>query len=126
MNPSSSNSRIATVFLDELETPPLNLRQLAWRRFRRHKLAIFGGIVLVLLFLYSFGSVLILPEYWQSGVAVLLFDEMRRRARARGYTWADLSLTSLDNPYTPALATRMGGTLYKRYRVYQRSVPEAG
>jgi GNAT superfamily N-acetyltransferase len=64
-------------------------------------------------------SVLILPEYWRSGVAILLFDEMRRRAQARGYQWVDLSLTSLDNPYTPDLATRMGGTIYKRYRVYR-------
>ncbi|MBN1937071.1 MAG: GNAT family N-acetyltransferase [Anaerolineae bacterium] len=64
-------------------------------------------------------SVLILPEYWNTGVAVLLFDEMLRRARAKGYTWLDLSLTSEDNPYTPALATRMGATLYKRYRVFR-------
>jgi len=64
-------------------------------------------------------SVLILPEYWNTGVAVLLFDEMLRRARAKGYTWIDLSLTSEDNPYTPTLATRMGAVLYKRYRVFK-------
>ncbi|MBN1835894.1 MAG: GNAT family N-acetyltransferase [Spirochaetales bacterium] len=64
-------------------------------------------------------SVLILPEYWGSGVALLLFDEMDRRAAARGYRWADLSLTSEDNPYTPALAQRMGAAIYKRYRVYR-------
>lgn len=64
-------------------------------------------------------SVLILPEYWGSGAALLLFDEMGRRARERGYAWADLSLTSDDNPFTPALATRLGARLYKRYRVYQ-------
>jgi GNAT superfamily N-acetyltransferase len=67
----------------------------------------------------SIKSVLVMPEYWRSGVAVLLFDEMARRARARGYRWADLSLTSEDNPYTPALAARMGAQLYKRYRVYR-------
>ena len=64
-------------------------------------------------------SVLILPEYWGSGVALLLFDEMGRRAAAKGYTWADLSLTSADNPYTPKLAERMGAEIYKRYRVYR-------
>jgi len=64
-------------------------------------------------------SVLILPEYWGGGVALLLFDEMGRRAADRGYTWADLSLTSADNPYTPALAQRMGAEIYKRYRVYR-------
>lgn len=47
---------------DELETPPLTLGQLAWRRFRRHKMAIFGAIVLVLLFLYAFGGAFVLSE----------------------------------------------------------------
>lgn len=64
-------------------------------------------------------SVLVLPEYWDTGVAVMLFDEMARRAIPKGYTWFDLSLTSDDNPYTPILATRAGARLYKRYRVYR-------
>jgi GNAT superfamily N-acetyltransferase len=64
-------------------------------------------------------SVLVLPEYWDTGVSVLLFDEMRKRGRARGYTWVDLSLTSEDNPRTPTLAERLGARLYKRYRVYR-------
>lgn len=67
-------------------------------------------------------SVLVRPEYWGSGAAILLFDEMARRARAKGYTWADLSLTSEDNPYTPALALRMGARIYKRYRVYTKKL----
>jgi len=64
-------------------------------------------------------SVLVLPEYWGTGVSVSLFDEMARRATARGFKWADLSLTSEDNPYTPTLAERAGARLYKRYRVYR-------
>jgi GNAT superfamily N-acetyltransferase len=64
-------------------------------------------------------SVLVLPEYWDTGVAVMLFDEMAKRANPKGYTWIDLSLTSEDNPYTPTLATRAGARLYKRYRVYR-------
>ena len=64
-------------------------------------------------------SVLILPEYWGTGVSVLLFDEMATRAKAKGYKWGDLSLTSEDNPYTPILADRMGAKLYKRYRAYR-------
>jgi len=69
-------------------------------------------------------SVLILPQYWGGGVALLLFDEMARRARAKGYTWADLSLTSAENPYTPNLAERMGAHIYKRYRVYRKSISD--
>jgi len=64
-------------------------------------------------------SVLVLPEYWDTGVAVMLFDEMARRAFPKGYTWLDFSLTSADNPYTPALAERVGAKIYKRYRVYR-------
>jgi len=64
-------------------------------------------------------SVLVAPEYWKTGVSVLLFDEMAKRARARGFKWVDLSLTSEDNPDTPVLAERMGARLYKRYRVYR-------
>lgn len=67
-------------------------------------------------------SLLVLPEYWDTGASVLLFDEMARRARAKGYKWVDLSLTSEDNPYTPILATRLGARLYKRYRVYRLDV----
>lgn len=48
--------------LDELEAPPLTLGQMAWRRFRRHKMAIFGVVTIALLFLYSFGGVLIFSE----------------------------------------------------------------
>jgi peptide/nickel transport system permease protein len=48
--------------MDELETPPLSLRQLPWRRFRRHKMALFGSITIVLLFVYAFGGALFLTE----------------------------------------------------------------
>lgn len=47
---------------DELDTPPLSLGQLTWRRFRRHKMAIFGAVTLILLFVYAFGGAFILPE----------------------------------------------------------------
>jgi peptide/nickel transport system permease protein len=52
-------ARIPILAPDELETPPLSLGELTWRRFRRHKLAIFGAVVLVLLFFYSFGGALL-------------------------------------------------------------------
>ena len=64
-------------------------------------------------------SVLVLPEYWGTGVSLMLFSEMLKRAREQGYDWIDLSLTSEDNPKTPMLATRLGAKLYKRYRVYE-------
>ncbi len=59
---ADSNKKIAMLTPDELETPPLSLGQLTWRRFRRHKMAMFGSITLILLFLYAFGGALILSE----------------------------------------------------------------
>lgn len=64
-------------------------------------------------------SVLVYPEYWRTGVAALLFDEMAKRARAKGYKWFDLSITSADNPQTPLIGEHMGARIYKRWRVYR-------
>jgi len=64
-------------------------------------------------------SVLVLPEYWGTGVAILMFSEMAKRLQARGYDWVDLSLTSADNPKPPVLAERMGASIYKRYRIFR-------
>ncbi|NCP15882.1 ABC transporter permease [bacterium] len=48
--------------LDELETPILTLSQLAWRRFRRHKMAVAGVIILILLVAYCIGGAFIFSE----------------------------------------------------------------
>ena len=60
--PNTQPPGIANLAQDELETPPLTLRQLTWLRFKRHKLAVIGVIVLALLFAYSFGGSLVLSE----------------------------------------------------------------
>ncbi len=53
---------IAQLTHDVLEAPPLTLRDLAWRRFRRHKMALFGGITLILLVAYALVGSWIYPE----------------------------------------------------------------
>jgi GNAT superfamily N-acetyltransferase len=67
-------------------------------------------------------SVAVLPEYWNRGVPIALFDEMMRRAISKGYQWADLSITSEDNPNAPLLAEHLGAKIYKRYRVYRLKI----
>jgi GNAT superfamily N-acetyltransferase len=67
-------------------------------------------------------SVVILPEYWDTGVAILLFDEIVKRASAHGYQWADLSLTGESNVDTWPLAHHMGAQVYKRYRFYKKAL----
>lgn len=60
-NPTSPPG-IAALTPDELETPPLTLGQLTWRRFRRHKMAIAGSITLIALVLYAFLGVIFYSE----------------------------------------------------------------
>jgi GNAT superfamily N-acetyltransferase len=70
----------------------------------------------------SVKTVLVPPEHWDTGVGVLLFDELARRAAAKGYTWADLSITGEDNTDTAPLAKHMGAKIYKRYRMYKKEL----
>lgn len=70
----------------------------------------------------SIKSIVVPPEYWDTGVAILLFDEMAKRAASKGYTWADLSLTGEENPDTLELAHHMGAKIYKRYRFYRKDL----
>jgi peptide/nickel transport system permease protein len=55
-----------SLLAEEVEAPSLSLGNLTWRRFRRHKMAIFGTIVLFLLGLYSFGGVLFVTEKYSN------------------------------------------------------------
>ncbi len=70
----------------------------------------------------SIKSILVLPEYFKSGVALLLMDEMVQRLYSSSYKWVDLSLTSIDNPETPKLAAKFGGRIYKKYMVYTKEI----
>jgi GNAT superfamily N-acetyltransferase len=67
-------------------------------------------------------SVAVPPEYWDTGVAILLFAEMARRANKKGYEWLDLSLTGDENPDTRYLAHHMDAKIYKRYRFYKKEI----
>jgi len=60
-----------------------------------------------------------LPEYWNTGAGILLFDELVKRAMAKGFTWTDLSITSIDNPNTIILAEHMGAEIYKRWQIFR-------
>lgn len=69
----------------ELSYQPLSPTRLAWRRFRRHKMAMFGLVVLVLLTLYcTIGGLL-----WTRGYCTPIGRELR------GEAWANCNDTSL-------------------------------
>jgi len=106
--PGIPNFNEVLIHLNGLRYPWDYLRALRYRNLKPQCLAI--------------KSVVVPPEYWDTGVAVLLFEEMARRAAAKGYRWADLSMTGEDNPDTWGLAHHMGAKIYKRYRFYRKEV----
>jgi GNAT superfamily N-acetyltransferase len=106
--PAVPNMNEVLIHLNGLRYPWDNLKAL-WYSRQKSKSA-------------SIKSVLVLPEYWGSGAIILLMEEMANRLIERGYNWADLSLTSDDNPNTPILAEHMGAKIYKRYRVYRKPI----
>ncbi len=55
-----------------------------------------------------------------AGLALMLFGEIHIRGRRRGYDWADLGWVLEDNGLLNAALPRMGGHIYKTYRVYQK------
>lgn len=106
--PAVPNLNEVLIHLNGLRYPWDYLRALRYARLKPRCLAI--------------KSVAVLPEYWDTGVAVLLFAEMAQRAVAKGYEWADLSLTGEQNPDTWNIAHHLGATVYKRYRFYEKKI----
>jgi GNAT superfamily N-acetyltransferase len=64
-------------------------------------------------------SILVLPDYWNTGVAILLAAELLKRAKTKGYKWADLSITGAENPNSVILAKHLSARIYKRWQVYR-------
>jgi len=109
--PAVPNLNEIFIHLNGLRYPWNYLRLIKYSRYKPKSIAI--------------KSVVVPPEYWDTGVGVLLFDEMARRAVAKGYTWADMSMTGEYNQDTWPLAHRMGATIYKRYRFYEKPLASA-
>jgi GNAT superfamily N-acetyltransferase len=106
--PGVPNFNEVVIHLNGLRYPWDYLRYLKYRNIKPKCIAI--------------KSVVVPPEYWDTGVAILLFDEMAKRAAARGFQWADLSLTGESNVDTRPLALHAGAKVYKRYRFYKKNL----
>ncbi|MCE7858735.1 MAG: N-acetyltransferase [Chloroflexi bacterium CFX2] len=106
--PAIPNFNEAVIHLNGLRHPWDYLRALKYKNLKPKCLSV--------------KSVAVLPEYWDTGAAIPLFAEMAKRAMAKGYKWADLSLTGEANPDTWDLAHHMGARIYKRYRFYQKEI----
>jgi GNAT superfamily N-acetyltransferase len=106
--PAIPNFNEILIRLNGLRYPWDYIRALRYRKYRPKSLSV--------------KSVAVLPEYWDTGAAIVLFAEMARKAIEKGYRWADLSLTGEDNPDTWDLAHHTGARIYKRYRFYKKEL----
>jgi len=106
--PAIPNLNEVLIHLNGLRYPWDYLRYLRYRSYKPKSISIKSAVVP--------------PEYWDTGVSALLFAEMARRAVAKGYTWADMSLTGEDNVDTVPLTQKMGAKIYKRYRFFVKEV----
>jgi GNAT superfamily N-acetyltransferase len=84
---------------------PLGLLKFVWyrRRIRDVRLLLLG----------------IKPEYRGKGIDALLFLTAFQALREMGFTQAEISWILEDNWIVLRMTERLGGTLYKRYRIYE-------
>ncbi|MDH5683894.1 MAG: acyl-CoA N-acyltransferase [candidate division WOR-3 bacterium] len=61
-------------------------------------------------------------EYRRLGLPVLLFYETEQFARSQGYEWCELSWNLEDNQLINDFDCEVGGKIYKRYRVVEKSL----
>lgn len=58
-----------------------------------------------------------------AALSTFLYTKMHRAAAQRGFDWGELSWTLEDSMTVNSGIRLMGGTLYKRYRIYERTLP---
>jgi len=81
--------------------------------FLRYRKKIKGMRVLV------FGLV---REYHHTGLSYLLYSELEKNAKERGYEWGELSWQLEDNDAVNKFVFSVGAKIYKKYRIYERPV----
>lgn len=72
VNPTNTESIVLAADPVSVETAqPLTPRQLIWRRFRKHRMAMLGGIGMILLLLFIIGGSIIFPESFANDTDLL-------------------------------------------------------
>jgi GNAT superfamily N-acetyltransferase len=64
----------------------------------------------------------VLKEYRMTGLSYLLYSELEKNAQAKGYEWAETSWQLEDNDAINKFIASVGGEVYKKYRIYEKSV----
>lgn len=64
----------------------------------------------------------ILEEYRQTGLSYLLYAEFEKNVRRKGYKWGETSWQLEDNDAINRFVQSIGGEVYKKYRIFERSI----
>ena len=62
----------------------------------------------------------VVPEYRALGIDALFYVETARAAFAKGYDWCEMSWILESNDMMNRIIERLGGKIYKTYRVYEK------
>jgi GNAT superfamily N-acetyltransferase len=87
---------------------PLTLLRFLWHR---RKISSFR--------LWALG---VLPEYRNLGIDAIFYVETARKAFAKGYERCEMSWILESNDMMNRIIERLGGKIYKTYRLYQKPV----
>lgn len=64
----------------------------------------------------------VLKEYRQTGVSYLLYSELEKNGKERGYEWCEMSWQLEDNEAINRFCASIGGKIYKKYRIYEKKI----
>jgi len=64
----------------------------------------------------------IVKEYRQTGLSYLLYSEFEKNVKKKGYKWGETSWQLEDNEAINRFVKSIGGEVYKKYRIYEKSI----
>jgi hypothetical protein len=64
----------------------------------------------------------ILKEFRHTGVSYMLYSELDKNARGKGYEWCETSWQLEDNVPVNRFVESLGGKVYKKYRIFEKRI----
>jgi GNAT superfamily N-acetyltransferase len=64
----------------------------------------------------------IIKEYRQTGLSYLLYSEFEKKVKKKGYKWGETSWQLEDNEAINRFVASIGGEVYKKYRIFDKSI----
>jgi hypothetical protein len=61
----------------------------------------------------------VIEEYREKGIDALMYVEAAKAAFRKGYRWCEMSWILEDNVMMNRILQRLGGEVYKTYRIYE-------